>query len=108
MVRNPIRVRFEAGVKIELAENGLYNLKLTKLYENSLYINNKYIRFKMFRKAVKKAARSMLTDLNKDYANYTIYEGIPLPNTFGGISLKNLGAKYNKNGYIVLYMKMVL
>ncbi len=108
VVRNPIRVRFEAGVKIELAENGLYNLKLTKLYEKSLHINNKYIRFKMFRKAVKKAARAMLTDLNKDYANYTIYEGIPLPNTFGGISLKNLGAKYNKNGYIVLYMKMIL
>jgi hypothetical protein len=108
VVRNPIRVKFEVGLKLELAENGLYNLKLTRLYENSLLIKDKYIRMKIFKKSVIKAGKKMLKNLNKEFADYSVYEGVPLPNTIGGISLKNLGVRYHKNGYIVLYMKTVL
>ena len=108
VVRNPLRVKFEAGLKLELSENGLYNLKLTKLYEDSVRIEDKYIRVKMFRKAVINAAKKMIKDLNKEYTDYELYNGVPLPDWFYGIKLKNLGVRYHKNGYIILYLKTIL
>ena len=108
VVNNPLRVTFEAGLKLELTENGLYNLKLTKIYENSLIIEDKYIRIKMLKKAVINAAKKMLTDLNKEYTDYTLYEDVPIPDWFYGVKLKNLGVRYQKNGYITLYLKTIL
>tara|TARA_B100000886_G_C20115212_1_gene363546 strand:- start:163 stop:564 length:402 start_codon:yes stop_codon:yes gene_type:complete len=108
VVRNPIRVRFVAGLKLVLNESGQYNLVLTNLYKNSVRIKDKYIRMKLFRKSVINAAKKMLSKLNKTYKNYTVYENIPLPNTMNGVSFKHLGTKYEKNGYIILYMKTIL
>ncbi len=108
VVRNPIRVKFEVGLSLVLSKNGLYTLKMNRLYENSLKIDNKYIKYKIFRKSVIKAAKKMLTNLNKTYENYVLYEGVPLPDTIGGIPLRNIGHKLDKNGYMILYMKTIL
>ena len=108
VVRNPIRVKFEVGLSLVLSKNGLYTLKMNRLYENSLKIDNKYIKYKIFRKSVIKAAKKMLTNLNKTCENYVLYEGVPLPDTIGGIPLRNIGHKLDKNGYMILYMKTIL
>ena len=105
LVRNPIRVQFEAGLRVLLNEEGLFELQLTKLHEDTLKIDDKYIRYKMFRKAIIKAGKAMLTDLNKKYKNYSLYTVTDLPNTFYGVQLKNLGVKLDKNGYVVFYVK---
>ena len=107
LVRNPIKVKFEAGIRIQFNEDGTYELILSRMYENTLEIEDKYIRYKIFKKAIIDAAKKILTGLNKEYKNYSM-EKIVLPPIYEGIPLKYLGYKLSKEGYMAVFVKVIL
>ena len=106
-VKNPVQASMDMYVHFVRAANGTFSVVMDGADENSIQIDEKFIRFDLLRGKVFTGAKQIIHDLSVGYQNkpMQLLNSIPIPEALFGIPIKIKDLQSENNGNILLYLE---